>query len=211
MGCYLFNFLGAPDFNPPDFVLKNAKHAIDNFPHQYSRSAGAIPLVNALANLYSPHFNRKVDAMNEIVVTGGATEGGCSAMLGLVNPGDEVVAFEPFYDGALLRSLRCCHLILLVCNYLRCISHRSLIALALPSLIFLPFLHYYHSLHLTHCLSPPSPSPSHPCPHPLTSLNDSDSISRVGEARRRHHEARPPQAQGLHLLLFKYYSERLCV
>lgn len=58
--------------------------------HQYTRSYGHPRLVNAIAKLYGKLLNRKIDAMNEILITVGAYGSLHAAVNGLVNPGDEV-------------------------------------------------------------------------------------------------------------------------
>ena len=59
--------------------------------HQYTRSYGHPRLVNAIAKLYGKLLNRKIDAMNEILITVGAYGSLHAAVNGLVNPGDEVI------------------------------------------------------------------------------------------------------------------------
>jgi len=90
---------GFPDFAPPDFVIEAARTALISGYNQYARSAGHPRLVKAIAHVYSPLFGRELDPMNEIVVTTGATEAIFATMQGLVNPGDEVILIEPFYDS----------------------------------------------------------------------------------------------------------------
>jgi len=90
---------GFPDFPAPDFVVEAARTALASGHNQYARSAGHPRLVNAIAAVYSPLFGRALDPMSEIVVTTGATEGIFATMQGLVNPGDEVILIEPFYDS----------------------------------------------------------------------------------------------------------------
>ena len=90
---------GFPNFPAPDFIKDAAKDAIDADLNQYARSAGQIRLVNALADSYSPLFDRQLDPLTEIVVTTGATEGIFATMQALVDPGDEVILIEPFYDS----------------------------------------------------------------------------------------------------------------
>jgi aspartate/methionine/tyrosine aminotransferase len=90
---------GFPDFAPPDFVIESARTALISGYNQYARSAGHPRLVKAIAAVYSPLFGRELDPMNEIVVTTGATEAIFATMQGLVNPGDEVILIEPFYDS----------------------------------------------------------------------------------------------------------------
>ncbi|ESN92749.1 hypothetical protein HELRODRAFT_108146 [Helobdella robusta] len=93
---------GFPDFFPPNFVT-DALHSVASnkenpFLHQYTRSYGHPRLVNALAQIYSKIFNRPIDAQSEILVTVGAYESLFCAHKGFVNPGDEVIIFEPFFD-----------------------------------------------------------------------------------------------------------------
>ena len=90
---------GFPDFPAPDFVIEAARTALASGYNQYARSAGHPRLVNALAAVYSPVFGRELDPLTEIVVTTGATEGIFATMQGLVDPGDEVILIEPFYDS----------------------------------------------------------------------------------------------------------------
>lgn len=90
---------GFPNFPAPDFIKNAAKEAIDANLNQYARSAGQINLVNALAESYSPLFGRELDPLREIVISTGATEGIFATMQGLVDPGDEVILIEPFYDS----------------------------------------------------------------------------------------------------------------
>ncbi len=90
---------GFPNFPAPDFIKNAAKEAIDANLNQYARSAGQINLVNALAECYSPLFGRELDPLREIVISTGATEGIFATMQGLVDPGDEVILIEPFYDS----------------------------------------------------------------------------------------------------------------
>jgi aspartate/methionine/tyrosine aminotransferase len=90
---------GFPDFPAPDFIKEAAEQAIAQNKNQYTRGAGHVRLVNALAEVYSPLFGRKLDPMAEIVVTTGATEAIFATIQALVNPGDEVILIEPFYDS----------------------------------------------------------------------------------------------------------------
>jgi aspartate/methionine/tyrosine aminotransferase len=90
---------GFPNFPAPDFIKDAAKAAIDADLNQYARVAGQIRLVNALAQTYGPLFDRELDPMTEIVVTSGATEAIFASIQALVNPGDEVILLEPFYDS----------------------------------------------------------------------------------------------------------------
>src|SRR6476620_5653709 len=90
---------GFPDFAGPDFGKEAAKLAIDGDLNQYAASHGAPRLRSAVAADWATRFGRELDAEREVSITTGATEGLVAAMLAFVNPGDEVVFFEPFYDG----------------------------------------------------------------------------------------------------------------
>lgn len=88
---------GFPDFDAPDFVKEAAIKAIRDGENQYSRSAGHPALVEAIADT----FEIPVDPTSEVTVTCGSTETIAAVMLGLINPGDEVIVIEPFYDSYL--------------------------------------------------------------------------------------------------------------
>ncbi len=90
---------GFPNFAAPDFIKEAAQAAIAADLNQYARGAGHLPLVEKLAALYGPLFGRTLDPLREVVVTTGATEGIFATMQALVNPGDEVILIEPFYDS----------------------------------------------------------------------------------------------------------------
>ena len=90
---------GFPNFAAPDFIKAAAQDAIDLDLNQYTRSAGHPRLVKAIADIYSPLFGRDLDPLQEIVVTVGATEGIFATIQALVDPGDEVILIEPFYDS----------------------------------------------------------------------------------------------------------------
>lgn len=90
---------GFPNFPAPDFVKEAAQQAIAADINQYARSAGHLRLVKALANVYSPLFGRELNPLTEIVTTVGATEGIFATIQALIEPGDEVILIEPFYDS----------------------------------------------------------------------------------------------------------------
>jgi kynurenine---oxoglutarate transaminase / cysteine-S-conjugate beta-lyase / glutamine---phenylpyruvate transaminase len=90
---------GFPNFSAPDFVKDAACAAIQAELNQYARSAGHPRLVNALAQVYSSLFQRELNPMTEIVTTVGATEGIFATIQALIDPGDEVILIEPFYDS----------------------------------------------------------------------------------------------------------------
>src|SRR5215217_6426409 len=90
---------GFPDFPGPDFVKGAAKSAIDADLNQYAISHGAPRLRAAIARTWGPALGRELDPDGELTVTSGATEAIFDALQAFLGPGDEVIAFEPFYDS----------------------------------------------------------------------------------------------------------------
>lgn len=90
---------GFPDFPGPAWVKTAAEEAIAANVNQYAIAHGAPALRQALAAHYGPRLGRDLDPDRDIAVTSGATEAIYASVLGLVDPGDEVVVFEPFYDS----------------------------------------------------------------------------------------------------------------
>lgn len=62
------------------------------------RNKGRISLRKAIANAYSPFMGKDLDPETEVVITTGANEGILSAFMAFVEPGDEVIVFEPYFD-----------------------------------------------------------------------------------------------------------------
>jgi len=90
---------GFPNFPAPD-VLKNAAiDAIKANVNQYAITWGAKRLRDALADRYADWYGMQVNPETEITITCGSTEAMASVMLSLVDPGDEVVVFDPFYEN----------------------------------------------------------------------------------------------------------------
>jgi len=92
---------GFPDFAGPDFVKEAAKQAIDADLNQYAPSHGTPRLRRAIAETWARDYGHEVDPDREITVTSGGTETIFDAIQAFLGPGDEVVAFEPFYDSYL--------------------------------------------------------------------------------------------------------------
>ena len=90
---------GFPDFDSPAFVRDAAKAAIDAGHNQYPRTFGTPPLCEAIAEWWKRSTGLSIDPGSEVTVTSGCTEALAAAFLGLMNPGDEVILFEPFYDS----------------------------------------------------------------------------------------------------------------
>jgi aspartate/methionine/tyrosine aminotransferase len=90
---------GFPDFpTDPRIVEAAAKAMRDGF-NQYATTWGAPQLRKAIARKQSVAWGREVDPESEVTVSCGATEAMIAAMLAAVDPGDEVVIFEPFYEN----------------------------------------------------------------------------------------------------------------
>ena len=90
---------GFPDFDGPEAIKEAAQRAIRDGMNQYAISAGARDLRLAIAEHSARFYGQQVDPDTMVTVTSGATEAILDVLLGLVDPGDEVVAFEPFYDS----------------------------------------------------------------------------------------------------------------
>jgi N-succinyldiaminopimelate aminotransferase len=91
---------GKPDFDaPPDVVEQLVKAARSGKYNQYAFGPGTASLRQAVADHAGRFYNLDINPANGVIVTAGATEGIFSAILGLVDPGDEVIVIEPFYDS----------------------------------------------------------------------------------------------------------------
>jgi len=90
---------GFPNFSAPDPLKDAAARAIRDDINQYAITWGAKRLRDALARKYADWYGMTVDPETEVTVTCGATEAMASALLAVVDPGDEVIVFEPFYEN----------------------------------------------------------------------------------------------------------------
>src|ERR1700742_4545488 len=90
---------GFPDEDGPPALLKAAQDAIADGANQYPPGIGIAPLRQAIAAHRKRHFGIEYDADTEVLVTVGATEAIAAAVIGLVEPGSEVLLIEPFYDS----------------------------------------------------------------------------------------------------------------
>ena len=90
---------GFPDTDGPDVVREAAVEALRGGANQYAPGAGVPALREAVAEHQRRWYGLDVDPNTEVVVTTGATEAIAAAVLGIVEPGDEVVVLEPYYDS----------------------------------------------------------------------------------------------------------------
>ncbi|KAJ8505629.1 hypothetical protein OPV22_006515 [Ensete ventricosum] len=90
---------GFPNFDGPEFVKEAAIQAIKEGKNQYARGYGVPELNSAIAARFKKDTGLEVDPEKEVTVTSGCTEAIAATMLGLINPGDEVIIFAPFYDS----------------------------------------------------------------------------------------------------------------
>jgi aspartate/methionine/tyrosine aminotransferase len=90
---------GFPDFPAPQAIKDAAVAAIQADVNQYAITWGAPSLRRALADKMARQYGMEIDPERQITVCCGATEAMISALLAIVNPGDEVVLFQPFYEN----------------------------------------------------------------------------------------------------------------
>jgi aspartate/methionine/tyrosine aminotransferase len=91
---------GFPNWDGADFIKEAATRSMtEGGNDQYPPSPGIPELREAIARRYGPLLGRDLDPGAEITVTCGCTEALTAAFLGLINPGDEVVLIEPYYDS----------------------------------------------------------------------------------------------------------------
>jgi N-succinyldiaminopimelate aminotransferase len=90
---------GFPDTDGPAFLLDEARMAIASGINQYPPGRGIAPLRQAIADHSARRYGLHYDPDTEVLVTTGATEALAAAIMAFVDPGDEVIALEPFYDS----------------------------------------------------------------------------------------------------------------
>ncbi|CAM3715691.1 pyridoxal phosphate-dependent aminotransferase [Nocardioides zeicaulis] len=90
---------GFPDVDGPASVVAAAERAMRDGANQYAPGIGVPGLRQAIARHQERHYGLALDPDREVVVTTGCTEAIAAALLGLVDPGDEVVVLEPYYDS----------------------------------------------------------------------------------------------------------------
>ena len=90
---------GFPEFDPPEDLIREAHRALDGKYHQYAVTWGTDSIREAIADKFASFNGVEVDPALHVTVCCGATESMIAAMMAVVNPGDEVVVFEPFYEN----------------------------------------------------------------------------------------------------------------
>jgi N-succinyldiaminopimelate aminotransferase len=90
---------GFPDDPGPEAVRRAAAEAVLNGYNQYPPTTGLPELRQAVARHYARTQGLDLDWAREVTITSGATEGVACALLALIEPGDEVILFEPWYDA----------------------------------------------------------------------------------------------------------------
>ncbi len=90
---------GFPDFPAPADIKQAAIEAIENDINQYAITWGAKRLRDAIAAKTKWHLGLEIDPDREVVVTCGSTEAMIATMLAVMDPGDEVIVFEPYYEN----------------------------------------------------------------------------------------------------------------
>lgn len=90
---------GFPDVDGPDEIIAEAVSALRSGRNQYAPGPGIPALREAVAAHQERHYGLAFDPTREVAVTTGATEGIAAAILALVDPGDEVILVEPYYDS----------------------------------------------------------------------------------------------------------------
>lgn len=90
---------GFPDFDPPKAMTDRLVEVAKKGPHQYAVTWGAQNFREAVARKQEHFSGMKINPNEEIVVTCGSTEAMMAAMMSVVNPGDKVVVFSPFYEN----------------------------------------------------------------------------------------------------------------
>ncbi|RSN10280.1 putative succinyldiaminopimelate transaminase DapC [Nonomuraea sp. WAC 01424] len=90
---------GFPDTDGPAAMLDRAVQAITSGANQYPPGPGVLELRQAVSEHRMAHYRLDYDPAREVLVTVGATEAIAASVLALCEPGDEVIAFEPYYDS----------------------------------------------------------------------------------------------------------------
>ena len=90
---------GMPNFPPPRELVEAAHRALDGDFHQYAITWGAPSLRRGIADKYRRFYGMELDPDQHVTVCCGSTETMLATLLAVLNPGDEVIIFEPFYEN----------------------------------------------------------------------------------------------------------------
>ncbi|HZE35706.1 MAG TPA: aminotransferase class I/II-fold pyridoxal phosphate-dependent enzyme [Candidatus Eisenbacteria bacterium] len=90
---------GMPNFPPPKEILEAAHQAIDGDFHQYAITWGTPRLRQAIAEKYRKFYGMDIHPDRHVTVCCGSTETMLATLMAVLNPGDEVIIFEPFYEN----------------------------------------------------------------------------------------------------------------
>ena len=90
---------GMPNFPPPKEILEAAHKAIDGDFHQYAITWGTPRLRQAIAAKYQKFYGMDIHPDRHVTVCCGSTETMLATLMAVLNPGDEVIIFEPFYEN----------------------------------------------------------------------------------------------------------------
>lgn len=92
---------GFPDFDGPEWLKETAYKKMQEGHNQYAPFAGTVHLREEISTYYNKYYQLKYRADSQVTVTVGATEAIYVTVMALINPGDEVIILEPFYDSYL--------------------------------------------------------------------------------------------------------------
>jgi len=98
---------GFPDFSAPEEIKRAACDAIEADVNQYTITWGTRAFREAIAAKYRRWYGLEYDPEREVTVCCGSTEGMIASLLAVVNPGDEIIVFEPFYENYRPDALLC--------------------------------------------------------------------------------------------------------
>jgi aminotransferase len=90
---------GFPNFPPPKELVEAAHRALDGDFHQYAITWGARNLREAIAAKFERFYGHRVDPERQVTVCCGSTEAMLATLLAVLDPGDEIIIFEPFYEN----------------------------------------------------------------------------------------------------------------
>ncbi|MET0850148.1 MAG: aminotransferase class I/II-fold pyridoxal phosphate-dependent enzyme [Candidatus Rokuibacteriota bacterium] len=90
---------GMPNFPPPPELVQAAHRALDGDFHQYAITWGTPSLRQAIAEKYRRFYGMEVEPDRHLTVCCGSTETMLATLLAVLNPGDQVIVFEPFYEN----------------------------------------------------------------------------------------------------------------